>query len=1051
MDVKQIQIVQGNHAERLSRLEKRQADDAAIKSAWNSPFPSALGGPLQMPPTEMFDDFEEQGQSLLGSLHLDAEDEPTRRGAASRANSVRFDESALQSSSWAQNGRHSGDFGPIRPGSGLGHHGLMERSLSHKSDGRHSSAGHSVHSHHSVASGRGSSLGLDTTFTPGGQEEDSPVGMTQPSPGFFILGSVPAIVRCWLTDNFAHDTLLYADICTGSQRSVIDYSLVKELNLMDAIRRDLDGVYRIRLHVYLTEATVSHGNTRAAGPAPQMPSLACAFEVAGMDQIESGDSKRAIRVFIGSEALREHSADVLFSQNRMTLYSSEREKLSVPFVRPEDNGIFKHIRTMTMSAEKPKLNAAARPFVLGEMKQQATPSKMPASEKPEATPEEPEPRRVATPASEEAGQLSEAPAAGMTASSASESGGESEGQDKEQGSARPRRTQHESAQTHEVVGGLVGPNGGGLRTSPSTPKHRRASTQEPADNQASKKKESKKMRKGEVDYQLYLVTDSTPAILGVDRDLCAVVEAALAGGVTVVQYRDKTSDTGALVATARRLHAATRRRGVPLLINDRVDVALAVGCEGVHIGQDDMDLATARRLLGDDAIIGVTVSNAEETAAACAGGADYLGIGTVFATPTKENTKSIIGVDGVQRLLRHIASLGSDVRTVCIGGINASNAARVAWQSAVPPGPSPGRKALDGVAVVSAVMAAADPAAAAAGLLRALRAPPAFARAAPTEAQRVRTPDELLAAVPDVVRAVAETRPLSHNMTNLVVQNLAANVALSVGASPIMANYGEEAADLARLGGALVINMGTVTPDGLANYLKALRAYNDAGRPVVFDPVGAGATAVRRSATRQILGGGYVDVLKGNHAEMLACMDALGIEYGDESARAQPQQQQRGVDSGPAADALVDGAALRELAALRRCVVVMTGATDLVTAGGRVYAVANGHALLGAVTGTGCCLGTAISAAVAHDIEDDDGSRGGGGGGGKGGADRLAAVLAALLHYNIAAERAAERVDDVRGPGTFVPAFLDELCAVRDATARGDLAWLRRARLSVLC
>lgn len=95
------------------------------------------------------------------------------------------------------------------------------------------------------------------------------------------------------------------------------------------------------------------------------------------------------------------------------------------------------------------------------------------------------------------------------------------------------------------------------------------------------------MGKSKVDYSLYLVTDSTPAILG-DRNLCHVVEEALKGGVTLVQFRDKTSDTGELIATARQLHAITRRYNVPLLVNDRVDVALAVACEGVHIGQDDM-------------------------------------------------------------------------------------------------------------------------------------------------------------------------------------------------------------------------------------------------------------------------------------------------------------------------------------------------------------------------------------------------------------------------------------------------------------------------------
>lgn len=93
----------------------------------------------------------------------------------------------------------------------------------------------------------------------------------------------------------------------------------------------------------------------------------------------------------------------------------------------------------------------------------------------------------------------------------------------------------------------------------------------------------------ECNYALYLVTDSTPAILG-KRDIVEVVEAALEGGVTIVQYRDKFSDTAALISIGKRLHAVTKKAGVPLLINDRIDVALAVGCEGVHIGQDDMGM-----------------------------------------------------------------------------------------------------------------------------------------------------------------------------------------------------------------------------------------------------------------------------------------------------------------------------------------------------------------------------------------------------------------------------------------------------------------------------
>lgn len=155
-----------------------------------------------------------------------------------------------------------------------------------------------------------------------------------------------------------------------------------------------------------------------------------------------------------------------------------------------------------------------------------------------------------------------------------------------------------------------------------------------------------------VDYGVYLVTDSTPAILG-ERDIVQVVKAGLQGGVTCVQYRDKTTDHAVLIDTARRIHAVCKIAGVPLLINDHVDVAVEIGCEGVHIGQDDIGMPNlhlesyqrllklthtaygeARKQLGPDKIIGVTASSQEEALKACEAGADYLGIGTVYATQT---------------------------------------------------------------------------------------------------------------------------------------------------------------------------------------------------------------------------------------------------------------------------------------------------------------------------------------------------------------------------------------------------------------------------------
>ncbi|KAH6888555.1 hypothetical protein B0T10DRAFT_562129 [Thelonectria olida] len=372
MEVKQVQYMQNNHAERLLRLEKRQADEASIKSVWNSPFPGVLSGtpqtgPVQMPHAEVFDDLDEQGEQLLGSLHLGpAEEEPVRRGAASRANSVRFDESALHGSNWAgQSSRHSGEFGPLRPGSGL----MMERSLSHKSDGRHSSAGHSVHSahsqsHHSVQSGRASSLGLDNNFAVG-DDDDSSFEIPEPPPAFYVLGTVPSIVRCWLTTNFAHSTLLYADVCSGSQKSTVDYSLLKELDLLDEVQREVDGVFRIRLNVYFAEAVVTHHGNRSGGPREPVPSVTVSFEVSGAEQDSQATDGKSIRVFMGSDALRAHSADILFSQNTMTLYGNDRDRLQVPFVRPEDDAVFRNLCTTNFIPGKHKLNANATPFVLG--------------------------------------------------------------------------------------------------------------------------------------------------------------------------------------------------------------------------------------------------------------------------------------------------------------------------------------------------------------------------------------------------------------------------------------------------------------------------------------------------------------------------------------------------------------------------------------------------------------------------------------------------------------------------------------------------------------
>lgn len=197
---------------------------------------------------------------------------------------------------------------------------------------------------------------------------------------------------------------------------------------------------------------------------------------------------------------------------------------------------------------------------------------------------------------------------------------------------------------------------------------------------------------------LYLVTDR-PLSLG--RPLEEIVAEAVAGGVTMVQLREKEAPTGEFVALAKSLKALLAPLGVPLIINDRVDVALAADADGVHIGQSDMSYEDARRLLGEDKIIGLSVENFDDLAVANTLDVDYVGISPVYGTPTKSDTAEPFGLEGLRK-----AVAMSVHPTVAIGGMNASTIGEVMAAGT------------DGVAVVSAICSAPSPRQAAQELLK---------------------------------------------------------------------------------------------------------------------------------------------------------------------------------------------------------------------------------------------------------------------------------------------------------------------------------------------
>lgn len=235
-----------------------------------------------------------------------------------------------------------------------------------------------------------------------------------------------------------------------------------------------------------------------------------------------------------------------------------------------------------------------------------------------------------------------------------------------------------------------------------------------------------------------------------------------------------------------------------------------------------------------------------------------------------------------------------------------------------------------------------------------------------------------------------ETRPLIHNITNFVVMNFTANILLAAGASPVMAHAENEVEEMVGFAKALVLNIGTLTDDWVDAMVKAGKKATSLGVPIILDPVGAGATALRTTAAKRILAETNVSVVRGNASEILALAGA--------------QANTKGVDAADSVDQAAEQAI--RLARELGVPVAITGPQDLITDGNRVIRVNNGHALMSCITGTGCGATAIIGAFSGVD------------------PDPVSAAATALSYYGLAGERAAA---DANGPGSFMIRFLDAL------------------------
>ena len=337
------------------------------------------------------------------------------------------------------------------------------------------------------------------------------------------------------------------------------------------------------------------------------------------------------------------------------------------------------------------------------------------------------------------------------------------------------------------------------------------------------------------------------------------------------------------------------------------------------MGQDDMSYRAARRLLGGDKYIGVSVSSGEhgrralediygweEERVGMGNGVGsvrmaYLGIGPVWATDTKPDHNPPIGPAGLAEILKELERFRKEryprmpqVGVVAIGGINGGNVDEV--MEICYGDESAGKEQqqmmrLDGVAVVSAIMASTTPEEAARELRRKVEGHkgrgdtniPPLPPLPPLES------DRLISIFNTYLTAIPTHSPVIHHITNSVVKDFSANITLAIGASPIMSENAQEFLDLVKVTSGLVVNMGTCSPEFFEIMTVAVNQNNDRGNPVVFDPVGAGATGWRRELSRRAVlrdeeWGGWFDVVKGNRGEVLA---VAGVEGG----------MMRGVDS----------------------------------------------------------------------------------------------------------------------------------------------------------
>lgn len=442
---------------------------------------------------------------------------------------------------------------------------------------------------------------------------------------------------------------------------------------------------------------------------------------------------------------------------------------------------------------------------------------------------------------------------------------------------------------------------------------------------------------------LYLVLDHDTMSPTQIEQLECWLPLVLTCGVDMLQVRCKSLAFRDFMTFAQRAHAIAQSCFVPLIINDRLDIAMLIDADGIHLGQDDMPLVHAIKLWSTHTtrpkIYGVTVRSPDQAILAESQGASYLGTDAVFETITKTYTTANppLGYEGLKQILASVK-----IRVYAIGGLEPHLLKDLFHNT------STLNNTLGGACFVKTIIKSDHPE----NIVKSIRTI--------LDTTWIDSSKHQVCSLNwayDALEAIRKKRPLIHHLSNLVVMDFSANLTLAIGASPLMAHAIKELEEIVAISDALVVNIGTLDDSFVSSAEYAIVSATKKSIPIILDPVGIGASAYRlevfdKLATLAVSSNMNLVVIKGNLGEITALAGYSAFSHGVDAsdARANPT----------AISTLLKGVAIKY-----RSIIVCTGPVDYITDGHVIYSIHNGNALLTRITGSGCGLGSIIAAFAA--------------------------------------------------------------------------------------